>query len=239
MKIKKVLYQFGWNSPIRNSDPGGKCPGCWRAMQLAKLKAAQQNGGNTFSPLSSFIYQGKASIQANNARTDYNTKAAQLDPGDKAGRAQLKVEARNNTPEPFKSAIEQGRPIAGEKAKVNDPNFKGNATKTNAEVNEVAKTTGTIGKVFIGATAVQSTYTIATSDNPVRETATEAAGWVGAMYVGGQFATAGSATGGPVGGVLGGVVGSGIGFMGGKKAGDAAIEAASTPPSFLAIPYYF
>jgi hypothetical protein len=165
---------------------------------------------------------GYANIKAENVRTQYNKDATKLNPNDKQGRVELKEKARANTPEPFKSVIEQSRPMAGEKTKAADPNFKGNATKTNAEVNEVAKTTGTLGKVFTGAAIVQSTVTIATSDNPARESLTEGAGWAGAIYVGGQFAAA--MPGPPQAKAVAGAFGSVVGFVGGKKLGDEVLR---------------
>jgi RHS repeat-associated protein len=181
------------------------------------------------NPLAPLIHQGQANIQAENVRTQYNKEAAKLSPTDKQGRADLKEKARVNTPEPFNSIVEKGRPMAGEQAKVTDPNFKGNATKTNIEVNETIKTTGALGKVFIGVAVVQSGFTIANSNNPVRETITEAAGWGGATYVGGQFAAGGAYIGGPWGAFAGGVIGSTVGFVGGKAAGDAIIDNVKKP----------
>jgi RHS repeat-associated protein len=224
---KLSTYHFSNNNPIRYNDPDGKCPGCWRAMMIAKAKAAQEaqkkheNSYNAFSPL---IYQGFANVEANNVRSQYVEDAAKLSATDKQGRIDLKERARANTPEPFKSMIETGRPMEGERAKVNDPTFKGNATKTNIEVNETARTTGTLGGVFLAVGVVQSTWTIATSNDPLKETITEGAGWGGAFLVGSQFATAAAPL-GPVASFAAGAVGSTLGFIAGKKAGDAVMTA--------------
>jgi RHS repeat-associated protein len=176
---------------------------------------------NVFAPL---IHQGKANIQAEVVRAQYNRDAAKLGPNDKQARVELKERARANTPEPFKSIVETGRPIEGERLKAADPNFKGNATKTNIEVNETIKTTGVLGKIFIGVGLVQSGLTIANSDNPVRETVTETTGWAGAIYGGAQGAAAASAAGGPIGGFVGGAMGSSVGFFMGKTAVDRMIS---------------
>ena len=185
--------------------------------------AAPQNT-SSFNLLSPLISYGVASIKASNVRTQYNTAAAKLNPTDKQGRVDLKERARANTPEPFKSIVEKNRPIAGEKAKVADPNFKGNAAKTNIEVNEVAKTTGNLGRIFIGAGIVHSGYTIATSNIPIRETITEGAGWAGAIYGGGQAATF-AAPAGPYASAAAGFIGSAAGFFFGKQGSDAVINA--------------
>lgn len=118
--------------------------------------------------------------------------------------------------------------MENERAKVKEANFKPNAKKTNVAVNEVAATTRTIGTVFIVAGAVQSTVTIVNSDNPVKETVSETAGWAGSFYVGGQFATA-TAPMGPVVSTVSGMVGSTVGYFGGKKAGDAVADEVTKP----------
>ncbi len=176
-----------------------------------------------FNPLSLFLYQGYANIQAANVRTQYNNDAAKLSPSDKQGRVDLKEKARTNTPEPFKTVVEKGRPIAGEQVKANDPSFKGNATKTNVEVNDIMATTGALGKAFVVAGVVQSTVTIATSDNPAKEAVTEGAGWAGAIYGGGQLATA-FAPAGPYASFASGIIGSTVGFIAGKNGSDAVIN---------------
>lgn len=172
----KIESAEGWspytamlNNPVLYADPLGDSSVPWPAW-------VAQTTINPFGPL---IYQGSASIKAEQVRNQYNKDAAKLSKDDKQGRADLKEKARNNTPEPFNTIVEKGRPMEGERAKVNDPNFKGNATKTNAEVNETIKTTGVIGKTIIVAAAIQSIHTIATSENPVKETVTEGAGWGG------------------------------------------------------------
>lgn len=210
-------YSAMLDNPIRYSDPLGD-------SSIVPYPARIP----TFNPFSPLIYQGYANIKAENVRTQYNKDVAKLSPNDKQGRADLKEKARTNTPEPFKTIVEQGRPMSGEQAKVKDPNFKGNATKTNIEVNETVKTTGTLGKVFIGTAIFQSGVTIAKSDNPVRETATEGAGWASSIYVGGQFSAA-MAPLGPVPSFVGGVVGGTVGYIGGKAAGDAVADEATKP----------
>ena len=180
---------------------------------------------NTFSPLISIATK---LVKNDNVRVAYANESKTLGPGDKQARTDLKEKYRVQTPEPFKTIVENGRPMSGEQAKVNDPSFKGNAAKTNAEVTETVATGGFLGKVFLVVGIAQSTYTIATSDTPVKEVATEASGWAGAMYGGGQATAYGlSVSGGnPYVGFGFGILGSVAGFVAGKKGSDAVIGAA-------------
>jgi RHS repeat-associated protein len=204
------LYSAFDNNPILHNDPLGD-----------SLPPPPKGAYNWMAPL---MYQGYANIKASNTRTWYNNEAAKLNPSDKQGRLELKEKARAETPEPFKSTIQKGRPLEGERAKVNDPNFKGNAAKTNVEVNEAAATTKVLGKAFIVAGVSQSAYTIATSKNPGQEAVTEGAGWAGALWGGSQGAEWGASIGGPWGGFIGGVIGSAGGFFLGKNGSQAVIE---------------
>ena len=208
------------NNPIRYPDPLGDST--IKPKWHPPMSSIQTNG-NTINPFAPLIYQGYANVKGEAVRAQYNNEVAKLNPNDKQGRADLKEKARTNTPEPFKTMIEKSRPMSGERAKVNDPSFKGDATKTNFEVNETAKTTGALGKIFLGSAILQSTMTIATSENPVKETATEGTGWAGAMYLGGQFATF-TAPAGPIASTLSGVVGSIIGFVAGKQGGEILLK---------------
>jgi RHS repeat-associated protein len=165
------------------------------------------------------LWSGKTTTDAANLRNEYISRAGKLERSDKLGRASLKEEIRAKTPEPFKEIIERGRPMAEENAKVADPNFQGNALKTNVEVNKAMATTGVVGKGLLIYGAVQSGIKIATSDHPVQETVSEGAGWAGAIYVGGRFAA--MMPGHPYLKFGAGLVGGAIGFIGGKKAGDA------------------
>ncbi|HWI93257.1 MAG TPA: hypothetical protein VNT20_18390 [Flavisolibacter sp.] len=126
---------------------------------------------------------------------------------------------------PYQEALEKDRSIEGEKAKAADPNYVGNNRKSNFEVNEASATTKALGLSFLIVGAVQSSYTIATSKDPVKETVTEGAGWAGAIWGGAQGAEYGTAIGGPWGGFVGGFVGGVGGFVLGKNGSEAAIEA--------------
>jgi RHS repeat-associated protein len=177
-----------------------------------------------FSVTSPFISTAVNMVVAHNVRIDYIEKAANLAKDDKTGRANLKAEARKNTPEPYRSIIEKGRPIEKEFAKAADPLFAGNATKTNVEVNLASATGRAIGNGLLILGAVESGITIATSPTPLKEAVTEGAGWGGAYLVGSSFATA-AAPAGPYVSFAAGVIGSGVGFVAGKRGGDAVMNA--------------
>ena len=204
------LYSAMGNNPILYNDPLGD--------SLPAIKV------NPFGPTN---WYGVAAVKNEQVRTNYNTEAKDLAPGDKQGRADLKEQARAKTPEPFKTITETGRPMAGERAKANDPSFKGNATKTNAEVNEAVKNTSTIGKVFIVGGVVNSTINVVNAPDPGKQIVVEAGGWAGAIQGGEAGALFGSIA-GPVGAFVGGVGGSVIGGLGGSKLAKWLSENGST-----------
>jgi RHS repeat-associated protein len=204
------LYSSMGNNPILYNDPLGD------SLPTAKV--------NPFGPTN---WYGVAAVKNDQVRTNYNAEAKDLAPGDKQARADLKEQARSKTPEPFKTITEEGRPMSGERAKANDPSFKGNAAKTNAEVNEVVKNTGTIGKVFIVGGVVNSTINVMNAPDPMKQVVIEAGAWAGAIEGGGTGATIGS-VGGPVGAFIGGVAGSIIGGIAGSKFGKWLSENGST-----------
>lgn len=210
-------YSAMLDNPILNADPLGDSSIPWPGRV-----------NNTYNPMGPLLHHGASSVKVEQLRKNYDKEVAKLSPGDKKGRADLKEQTRSQTPEVFNSAVEKARPMEGERAKVNDPNFRGNATKSNPEVNELAKTTGTIGKALLVVGVTQSVITIATSDQPVRETVTEAGGWGGAIYGGGQGAAVGAAMGGPYVALVGSVIGSGVGFFLGKSAVDKALSGGSS-----------
>ncbi len=205
------------NNPTQHTDFLGYC------YTDINRKSNGMGDVEKINPLAPFTWYGPTSIQADNVRTNYNTEAAKLSPTDKQSRADLKETTRAKTPEPFKTAVEKSRPMEGERAKVKDPNFKGNATKTNVDVNNTAKNIGRLGKVFTAGAVVQSAITIANSPTPVKESLTEGAGWYGAYTVGGQFAAA--TPGGPAPKLISGFIGGIVGFTLGKNAGDAILNA--------------
>jgi RHS repeat-associated protein len=201
------LYSAMENNPILHNDPlGDSLP---RAPDLSKP--------NLFSPTN---WYGFAAIKASDARNTYNAAVKQINPNDpnaKQQRVDAKENARNNTPEPFKSAVEQSRPMANERAKVNDPTIN-NPTKTNVEVNETAATTGALGKAFIIGGVINSTINIATSSNPGKQAVVEVGSWTGAIQGGTTGAEIGS-IGGPAGAFVGGIIGSVVGGIAGSKVG--------------------
>lgn len=218
--VYNSTYAFSENKVIGHVELEGL-----EAVPTEDKRPKQTKGNNiSFNPFAPLFYMGVASIQAANVRTQYNIDAAKLSPNDKQSRVDLKEKTRANTPEPYKSIVEKARPIAGEQVKVTDPNFKGNATKTNIEVNETMKTTGVWGKVFLITGVVQSSITISTSNNPVKEAVTEGAGWAGAIYGGGQAAIW-AAPAGPVASAAAGFLGSAAGFFFGKTGADAVTNA--------------
>jgi RHS repeat-associated protein len=216
-------YVSNYDNPIRYSDPLGDQPGPddppgWR------FPMALPANYNYSAPS---IYLGIASIKAGNLRVAYNKATApykgRSDVAAKTARTELKEQFREKTPEPFKTAIETTRPIKGEWEKSNNPEYKGDAGKTNLKVNEIMGTTKAIGTGIVVLGIAQSSYTIATSPTPVKETITEGAGWAGAAYGGSAGATAWSVA-GPWGAAAGAVVGSTIGFFVGKNGSDAVLN---------------
>ena len=66
-----------------------------------------------------------------------------------------------------------------------DPQLaKNNPGKTNEYVNEQTKMGGAVGKVFLAYGVHQSATTIATSQDPAKETVTEGVGWTGVFLSG-------------------------------------------------------
>jgi RHS repeat-associated protein len=209
-------YTAMLNNPVLHADPLGD----------SSVPSPNKHPATPYNPFSPFIYLGYASIKSAHVRLNfYNPEAAKLPgtPNENVSRLELKETTRKMTPEPFKSFIEENRPIEGERAKISDPDFKGNSGKTNAKVNNQARLTGAFGTLFILAGIAQSAHTVATSPTPGKETATEIAGWAGALYGGSQGAAAGAAAYGPYGAAVGGVAGSTVGFIFGKKTADAVI----------------
>lgn len=204
------------NNPILHNDPLGDSG----IGPLLSRAVAQSN------PLGGNDWLGVTAIRGAIVRSKYNAAAAKIDntsPTRKTERADLKEEYREITPEPYKSVIDNGRPMPGERAKVNDPTVD-NVNKTNEAFNDASFAGGVIGTGLVAVGMVQSSYTIANSSQPVKEAATEASGWAGSIYVGGQFATA-TAPLGPYVSVGAGIVGGVIGFTLGKAAGNAVIQA--------------
>jgi RHS repeat-associated protein len=214
-------YVSNYDNPIRYSDPMGDVPGGGgddppdKRPYPYRVPTVNTTNINPFSPT---LWYGVAAIKNDNVRVQYNKDAAKLSPTDKQGRANLKENARTNTPEPFKSIVEKGRPMAGEQAKVNDPGFKGNTTKTNVEVNETVKNTGTLGRVFVAGAAINSAVNIANSPEPLKQTVIEGGSWTGAIAAGTTGAEIGS-IGGPVGAFVVGAVFSIGGGVAGSKFG--------------------
>lgn len=211
-------YAAMGNDPILHNDLLGDS-----AIGPLLSRAVQQA-----TPFGGTDWLGVAGIRAANARTSYVNGAANIDPSSptrKQERTDLRERTRENTPEPYKSAVEKGRPTEAERTKINDPSID-NVNKTNALVNELAGTTKTIGTGLVLVGMVQSSITIANSPEPVKEAATEATGWAGSIYVGGEFATAG-AVGGPYVSAGAGLIGGILGFTLGKAAGDATINVLS------------
>jgi RHS repeat-associated protein len=202
------LYSAMGNNPILNNDPlGDTTKPHWVLSPRAQNGSAIPNGGN--------IWLGYKMVEGANVRAEYNTKTEPLKENtevNRAARKEAKIEMREKTPEPFKSALDQSRPLSGDKGGANPG-------KTNPEVNEQAKMTGAAGKVILGANLALSTYHIATTDNKGLAVTQEVTSWTLAIQFGSSGATVGSSTFGPVGGVVGGVGGGVIGGLAGSPLG--------------------
>jgi RHS repeat-associated protein len=215
-------YVSMYDNPIKNVDPMGDQPGNGVSGQDDPKK--KKGSGVKVDPISSVIYLGLASIKAANIRlNEYNKRVVTLEKEDKIGRAKLKEEIRQKLPEPYRSATEQARPMKQEMANANDPNFKGNVRKTNPEVNNLAKTTRVLGSGLTALAIINSAATIYNSDNPIRETVTEGAGWYGAITLGSEWAIA-TAPSGPIISTIAGIGGSLLGYTLGKEGSEVLID---------------
>ena len=76
------------------------------------------------------------------------------------------------------------------------------------------------GRAFVGASAGYSVYNIATSDNKVRTSISEASGWTMSLAMASDFALIGGAVGGPPGAIIAGIIGGGAGYIIGSSASE-------------------
>jgi len=186
------------NNPIRYNDPLG-------------------DSTNPIFTVAAWL--GYASNQASNVRSDYIKETSKIDknsPTAKSERVRAKENARSNTPEPFKTIVENSRPIEGERAKLNDPKIN-NPTKTNAAVNEVAATSGVLGKGLLVVSAANSITNIATAADPGKQAVRETGSWTGAIAFGEVGGQLGGTIGGAPGAVIGGILFSIAGGILGEK----------------------
>ena len=209
------LYASMDNNPILHNDPLGDTTVPWPAR-------VPTTNNNSLLVTNSMWY-GTQAVYNSDMRKEYVTEAkpyeGKTDPASKQARTDLKAKYRELSTEPFKTTVETGRPMKDELAKATNPNFKGNAGKTNAEVNEVMEVTGVVGKgLLIGAAGV-SVYNIATASDKAKQTVIEAGVWAGAIQGGTYGAEIGS-TFGPAGSFVGGVLGSIGGGIAGSKVGE-------------------
>lgn len=164
-------------------------------------------------------------MRSEQVRGEYQRGAAGLSPSDSAGRTALKGEARANTPPEVRAGIQAQRPGLGP-----TQGSGGTANRTNVRVNEGARTLGNVGRGLAVVTAVTAATDIATSDDPVRATGSNA-GAIGGGIGGGELgATIGLFTPAPeITSPLGGLIGSAIGGHYGYEGGGALVDAARSP----------
>ncbi len=211
-------YHFSYNNPIRYNDPDGKCPKCIEAL-VEKIVAKRKELLQGIS-----VWAGSLLVKNDNVRKGYNNEKAGLkgktDAASILKRDEIREKWRSKTPEPIKTALDQGRPPEQETFRPKNDAGKGNKTADN-----IAKTGGYLGKGMLLYSTYQSADAIANSFTPVTTAVSEGAGWAAAAYVGGNFATAGTAAGGPITGAISGIVGGAIGYTLGAEAGEALMNA--------------
>ena len=214
-------YHYVFDNPIKNTDPDGREPDEDGPGKGKKASKAAQSAAS---------WAGKVGQEAKSARDQYNAKASQLvekTTENAKKRVELKAEIREKTPQPLRAVIEQNRPIAGERAKV-DAGTVNNPNKTNAKINERAETYGKVGTALTGVAIGVSVYNIATSDEPVKQTVKEGFSWGGAVALGTLGAETG-ALGGPIVSLLAGLGASIFGGVVGEKIANNWLNPSPTP----------
>jgi RHS repeat-associated protein len=199
------LYGYVGNDPVNNTDSTGEAcdekdrSGCGTAVGASSRAAA-------------------VGVGSDRARRGYEQRVRGLGPGDSAGRAAAKAQARAATPREVRAVIVAKRPGLGAQ-----PGSGGRANVSNAGVNQTARTLGVIGKgagvIAVGVAAAD----IATSNNPTRATVANVTAGIGGILGGAGGATLG-ALGGPAapvtvpaGGVAGSIAGGNAGYRLGEK----------------------
>jgi hypothetical protein len=209
------LYAAMGNNPALVNDPMGDSSALPWPARVNPSPSSPIIGGD--------LWLGKTLINNSEVRVAYNKEAAPLKEKtleNNATRANLKVKYRDPTPQPMRAILDQTRKLKNE---TDISPAKNNPGKTNEYVNEQAKMGGAAGKILLAYGVYQSATTIATSQDPLKETVTEGAGWTGAFFVGAQFAESGS-TFGPWGATAGGIAGGIVGFTMGKNAGEQFMQ---------------
>jgi hypothetical protein len=151
---------------------------------------------------------------ASNVRAGYLKGVAGLDATDVAGRTALKAAARAETPSMVGGVVQMMRPGLGPRA-----GSTSSANVTNAEANATGRALGLGGKLLVGAAFAMSAYSIATADDPARETFVQGLGIVGGIGGGAGGGALGTLAEPGGGSVVGGVSGAIGGSLGGSKFG--------------------
>ncbi len=160
----------------------------------------------------------KTLIQNDNVRIDYNKEkkktlgGAENTPENRTKRKELREKYRAKTPEPVKTLLDEVRPPSKESGR--PQTNPGGGSKL---ADDIAKGAGYVGKALLIYALFQSAEAIATSDNPIKETANQGSIWTGAVAGGSVGAQWGTTLGGWPGGFAGGIIGSALGGALGEK----------------------
>ena len=197
------------------------------AVSLLALRASASGSGDQAAVEGAMARGAYVGIRSEQVRGVYDRVAAGLRREDTAARTALKAATRLNTPAEIRAVIEAQRPSLGP-----PPGSGGTANRTNAGTTRAARILGTVGRASAVGTVVLAADDIATSDNPVRATASNAGAIAGAVAFGQAGAELGL-LGGPVApftSPVGGLIGAVFGGFWGYQAGGSAYDSVTRSP---------